>query len=105
MNKDQVLVPVAVVTTAGNGKGAAVGRPVSNNSGSISPAVKSIPASVPLTDEIVADILRGRGLRGWWRLAQVARVLGLFTLYLFLDTYDIRATFNRRMAGRLRDET
>src|SRR5882724_3499154 len=105
MNKDQVLVPVAVVTTAGNGKGAAVGRPVSNNSGSISPAVKSIPASVPLTDEIVADILRGRGLRGWWRLAQVARVLGLFTLYLFLDTYDIRAAFNRRMAGRLRDET
>jgi len=105
MNKDQALVPVAVVTSAGNGKGAAAGRPVSNNSGSTSPAVKSIPASMPLTDEIVAEILRGRGLRGWWRLAQVARVLGLFTLYLFLDTYDIRATFNRRMAGRLRDET
>ena len=105
MNKDQELVPVAVVTSAGNGKGAAVGRPVSNNSGSTASAVKSIPASVPLTDEMVAEILRGRGLRGWWRLAQVARVLGLFTLYLFLDTYDIRATFNRRMAGRLRDET
>ena len=32
-------------------------------------------------------------------------MLGLFTLYLFLDTYDIRATFNRRMAARVRDET
>jgi predicted unusual protein kinase regulating ubiquinone biosynthesis (AarF/ABC1/UbiB family) len=105
MNKDQALVPAAAVTSAGNGKGAVVGKPVSNNSGSTSSAVKSIPASVPLTDEMVAEILRGRGLRGWWRLAQVARVLGLFTLYLFLDTYDIRATFNRRMAGRLRDET
>ena len=105
MNKDQALVPVAVVTSAGNGKGAAVGRPVSNNSGSTSSAVKSIPAPAPLIDEMAAEILRGRGLRGWWRLAQVARVLGLFTFYLFLDTYDIRATFNRRMAGRLRDET
>jgi len=38
------------------------------------------------------------------RLAQVARILGLFSLYLFLDTYDIRADFNRRMIERLRDE-
>ena len=54
---------------------------------------------------MVAEILKGRGLRGWLRLARVARVLGLFTLYLFLDTYDIRADFNRRMVERLRDET
>jgi len=59
----------------------------------------------PLTDELVAEILKGRGLRGWLRLARVARVLGLFTLYLFLDTYDIRADFNRRMVERLHQET
>jgi predicted unusual protein kinase regulating ubiquinone biosynthesis (AarF/ABC1/UbiB family) len=56
-----------------------------------------------LTDELVADILAGRGLRGWLRAARVARVLGLFTVYLFLDTYDIRAGFNRRMEERKRD--
>ena len=58
-----------------------------------------------LSDELVAEILKGRGLRGWFRLARVARVLGLFTLYLFLDTYDVRADFNRRMLARLRQES
>ena len=62
----------------------------------VSPAAEKAPP--PLTDELVAQILHGRGLRGWLRLARVARVLGLFTLYLFLDTYDVRADFNRRMA-------
>jgi predicted unusual protein kinase regulating ubiquinone biosynthesis (AarF/ABC1/UbiB family) len=54
---------------------------------------------------MVNAILAGRGLRGWLRAARVARVLGLFTLYIFLDTYDIRAEFDRRMAARLREET
>ncbi len=67
--------------------------------------MKSGAAAAPLTDELVAEILKGRGLRGWWRLARVARVLGLFTLYLFLDTYDIRADFNRRMVKRLHEDT
>ena len=57
-----------------------------------------------LTDELVNDILKGRGLRGWWRLARVARVLGLFTLYLYLDTYDVRADFIRRMSERRLEE-
>jgi predicted unusual protein kinase regulating ubiquinone biosynthesis (AarF/ABC1/UbiB family) len=76
-------------------------------------AVAALPAKVlpaaekappPLTDELVAQTLHGRGLRGWLRLARVARVLGLFTLYLYLDTYDVRADFNRRMAERRRDD-
>jgi predicted unusual protein kinase regulating ubiquinone biosynthesis (AarF/ABC1/UbiB family) len=103
MDRDQALVPVAVpmtVKASGNGKAAPVGRP----SGGDASSIKSNPAPEPLSDEVVAEILKGRGLRGWLRLAQVARVLGLFTLYLFLDTYDIRADFNRRMAERLRDE-
>ena len=57
----------------------------------------------PLTEELVNEILKGRDLRGWLRAAKVARVLGLFSLYLFLDTYDVRADFNRRAVARLRD--
>jgi predicted unusual protein kinase regulating ubiquinone biosynthesis (AarF/ABC1/UbiB family) len=54
----------------------------------------------PLTDETVDELLAGRGLHGWLRAARVARVLGLFSLYLFLDTYDVRADFNRRAVAR-----
>ena len=58
----------------------------------------------PLTEEMVDELLAGRGFRGWLRAARVARVLGLFSLYLFLDTYDVRADFNRRAVARLRDQ-
>src|SRR6185503_8422335 len=57
----------------------------------------------PLTEELVDEILKGRDFRGWLRAAKVARILGLFSLYLFLDTYDVRADFNRRAVVRLRD--
>lgn len=57
----------------------------------------------PLSEEMVDELLAGRGVRGWLRAARVARVLGLFSLYLFLDTYDVRADFNRRAVTRLRD--
>src|SRR5690242_11193997 len=56
-----------------------------------------------LTDEMVDELLAGRGFSGWLRAARVARVLGLFSLYLFLDTYDVRADFNRRAVARRRD--
>jgi hypothetical protein len=52
---------------------------------------------------MVDELLAGRGFRGWLRAARVARVLGLFSLYLFLDTYDVRADFNRRAVTRMRD--
>jgi predicted unusual protein kinase regulating ubiquinone biosynthesis (AarF/ABC1/UbiB family) len=57
----------------------------------------------PLTEELVNELLAGRDFRGWLRAANVARVLGLFSLYLFLDTYDVRADFNRRAVTRMRD--
>ena len=57
----------------------------------------------PLSDETVDEILKRRGLRGWLRAVRVAQVLGLLTLYLFLDTYDVRAAFNLKMAARRRD--
>ena len=63
------------------------------------------PAPAPLNEDTVAAILKGRGLSGWLHVMRVVRVLGLFTLYIFLDTYDIRAAFNRRMVDRLADET
>ena len=94
----------ALVTTAAlpaNGNGHAIG-----NVAVEAPAASVKPGSgpAPLTDELVAATLKGRGLRGWLRLARVARVLGLFTFYLFLDTYDVRAEFNRRMFERLHEE-
>jgi predicted unusual protein kinase regulating ubiquinone biosynthesis (AarF/ABC1/UbiB family) len=38
------------------------------------------------------------------RALNVGRVLGLLSLYLYLDGYDVRAGFNRRMAARRREE-
>jgi len=65
------------------------------------PQTSKQPAPVqPLSEELVDQLLAGRGLRGWLRAARVARVLGLFSLYLFLDTYDVRADFNRRAVTR-----
>ena len=97
MSTSRALIPIntsshhAAVPRNGNGA----------SSGSSKPA-SQVP---PLTDELVDKILKGRGLRGWWRVARVSRVLGLFTLYLFLDTYHIRSSFNRRMAERRSVET
>src|SRR3954469_3848052 len=50
------------------------------------------------------EAISARGLKGWMRAFQVARVLGLLSLYLFLDSYDIRASFSRRFAKRKREE-
>jgi predicted unusual protein kinase regulating ubiquinone biosynthesis (AarF/ABC1/UbiB family) len=55
-----------------------------------------------LTDELVDQTLKGRGLRGLWRASKVTKVLGLLSLYLFLDGYDVRAGFNRRLAANSR---
>ena len=67
------------------------------------PAPKQTAAVPPLTEEMVDELLEGHGLSGWLRAARVARVLGLFSLYLFLDTYDVRADFNRRAVNRLQE--
>jgi predicted unusual protein kinase regulating ubiquinone biosynthesis (AarF/ABC1/UbiB family) len=93
MATNQALVRTSDIP--GNGNGVAVSSDVPRKN------LAEVPA---LTDEVVKEILAGHGFRGWLRAARVARVLGLFSLYLFLDTYDIRANFNRRTAERLRDE-
>src|SRR5215212_11698374 len=68
------------------------------------PAPKQATQVPPLTEAMVDEILAGRDLRGWLRAARVARVLGLFSLYLFLDTYDVRADFNKRCVARMREQ-
>ena len=97
MSSTQALVPASASSA---GKGDAI-----SSVNTQLPPFSDKNGAKPLTDELVAEILKGRGLRGWLRLARVARVLGLFTLYLFLDTYDIRADFNRRMVERLHQDT
>jgi len=82
-----------VKTTESNGNGLTAAAPL------VHKQTAQVP---PLTEELVDELLAGRGFRGWLRAARVARVLGLFSLYLFLDTYDVRADFNRRAVARPR---
>jgi predicted unusual protein kinase regulating ubiquinone biosynthesis (AarF/ABC1/UbiB family) len=81
---------------------ALVKRSEINVAASLPPPSKQPAQAPPLTEELVDQLLAGRGVRGWLRAARIARVLGLFSLYLFLDTYDVRADFNRRSVERLR---
>jgi predicted unusual protein kinase regulating ubiquinone biosynthesis (AarF/ABC1/UbiB family) len=62
---------------------------------------RSVQESAGVSED---ESISARGLRGWLRAAQIARVLGMLSLYLFLDSYDIRAGFNRRISVRLREE-
>ncbi len=98
MENSQALIPLSAMANSENLRTQPDHR-------TVPPSVKPGQAPEPLNDERVAAILKGRGLRGWLRVANVTRVLGLFTLYLFLDTYDVRARFNRRMAERRRAES
>src|SRR5215207_9808233 len=61
---------------------------------------RALPPSPAETPAAALEESGARGLAGWWRLAQVARVLGTMSLYLFLNDYDIRAAFNKRVAER-----
>ncbi|HXL79687.1 MAG TPA: AarF/ABC1/UbiB kinase family protein [Pyrinomonadaceae bacterium] len=92
--KIEQLIPAPVVKAT---------RDHNPGSGPLTESTHGPNSAAPLTDELVDNILAGRGLRGWLRAVRVAEVLGLFALYLFLDTYDIRASFNRRMEARKRD--
>jgi predicted unusual protein kinase regulating ubiquinone biosynthesis (AarF/ABC1/UbiB family) len=56
-------------------------------------------------DHLKADeTVKGHGLRGWLRTFAIARVLGMLSLYLYLDGYDARSNFYRRMNERRREE-
>ncbi len=96
MNTNQALIPLSAVKVVANGNGTTPTNPA--------PASRTGVAQIPpLSDETVKQTLAGSGIHGWLRAAKVARVLGLFSLYLFLDTYDVRANFNRRLVDKLRE--
>jgi predicted unusual protein kinase regulating ubiquinone biosynthesis (AarF/ABC1/UbiB family) len=92
MASNQALVKITPANGNGNGLAVSTAQPP-----------KQTAQVRPLTEELVDEILKGRDFRGWLRAAKVARILGLFSLYLFLDTYDVRADFNRRAVTRRRD--
>jgi predicted unusual protein kinase regulating ubiquinone biosynthesis (AarF/ABC1/UbiB family) len=98
MKTEQSLVPISATLPRRDANG---GSHNGATAKSRLPKVDARPA--PLSDELVDQILKGRGLRGWLRVANVSRVLGLLTLYLFLDSYHIRSKFNRRTGERLRE--
>ncbi|MBD0370484.1 MAG: AarF/ABC1/UbiB kinase family protein [Pyrinomonadaceae bacterium] len=50
------------------------------------------------------ETIEGHGLRGWLRALQIVRVLGMLSFYLYLDGYDVRAGFYRRLSERRREE-
>lgn len=103
MNKEQASVPL---TGAGDGKnGFAPAAVILKEHVPTTTKRPPIAPPIPLDDELVNRILAGRGMRGWLRAANIGRVLGLLTLYLFLDSYDIRAEFNKRTVARLREES
>ncbi|MBA2526499.1 MAG: AarF/ABC1/UbiB kinase family protein [Pyrinomonadaceae bacterium] len=98
MKTDQSLVPISATPAGQDANGVSRnGEPTRSR-----PPQDDVPPA-PLNDELVDQILKGQGLRGWLRVANVSRVLGLLTLYLFLDSYDIRSKFNRRTSERLRE--
>ncbi|HVF66579.1 MAG TPA: AarF/ABC1/UbiB kinase family protein [Pyrinomonadaceae bacterium] len=66
--------------------------------------VRALPPAHVETPAVAEEVAGAHGWRGLWRLAQVARVLGTMALYLFLNDYDIRAAFNKRIAERRLEE-
>jgi len=88
--KTEALIPISTVEPRDLARPA---QAASNHQGN---------TAISLDDLLAAEAQKRRGLRGWLHIAKVGRVLGLLTLYLFLDSYDIRAKFNRRTADRLR---
>jgi predicted unusual protein kinase regulating ubiquinone biosynthesis (AarF/ABC1/UbiB family) len=84
---------------------------------SLTPAAHARPTSAIVEDDPLVltsgahanelhedEIIKGHGLRGWLRTFAIARVLGMLSLYLYLDGYDVRSGFYRRMSERRREE-
>lgn len=104
----------ALVLRAGGAPGNGQGKVNENGNGNAAARrrapVRSVGASAgreqlklkgaPVESIRENEAIKGHGWRGWWRVLSIGRVLGLLTLYLYLDSYDIRASFNARMAAR-----
>ncbi len=107
MNSNQTLISIGTTTSrAPNGasKNSVTKTSLVDGAAALREPETTTSFTGPLDDELVNQILNSRGIRGWLRVVNVGRVLGLLSLYLFLDSYDIRANFNRRTAARLKTE-
>ncbi|HEY0319513.1 MAG TPA: AarF/ABC1/UbiB kinase family protein [Pyrinomonadaceae bacterium] len=79
--------------------------PVRRNVASIDDDPLVLTSGTHTADHLEEDeTIKGQGLRGWLRTLQIARVLGMLSLYLYLDGYDVRSNFYRRMNVRRRVE-
>src|SRR6202171_6736358 len=107
MKSEQTLFSLSIVPTSRSAAemNALARRPGRMNSTRPSTNGTAIATPLPpLTDDLVKSVLKGSGVRGWLRVLRVAGVLNLLSLYLFLDSYDARANFNRRTTERRRQE-
>jgi predicted unusual protein kinase regulating ubiquinone biosynthesis (AarF/ABC1/UbiB family) len=66
---------------------------------------RALPPSQSEASDVEAFEVEARGLAALWRTCQIVRVLGTMSLYLFLNDYDIRADFNRRVSERKLEES
>src|SRR2546421_4115501 len=84
-------------SAAGNGHAHAAAR-------ALPPSQHALPPSQVEVADVETFKVEARGLAALWRTLQIARVLAALSLYLFLNDYDIRASFNRRVAERKLEE-
>ncbi|MCA1628205.1 MAG: hypothetical protein LC742_09610, partial [Acidobacteria bacterium] len=106
--KQTALVPVNGAARNGHQKSAVTvaaqrngtGAPNGNGQQSQHTTAHLAPAKRELD---AAASARAATWRGWLRTLQIIRVLGTLGLFLFLENYEARAKFNRRMAARLRE--
>ncbi len=84
-----------------NGGARAASIVTSNTAKSLDGGAAAAEARARLDAEAAA---RAHSWRGWLRTSRIVRVLGTLGLYLFLENYEARAKFIRRMAARLREE-
>jgi predicted unusual protein kinase regulating ubiquinone biosynthesis (AarF/ABC1/UbiB family) len=71
-------------------------EPVAPNSNGHKALASVEPAAETAEDAALAQSYRG--IRGWLRLFKVSRVIGLLSLYLYLDRYDLHYGHIRRFA-------
>jgi predicted unusual protein kinase regulating ubiquinone biosynthesis (AarF/ABC1/UbiB family) len=79
-----------------------------SNGNSISKSLSNNNQAVSIVSakdvELLEDNVQPSRLKEFRRTIRIGYVLGWLTLYLFLDSYDVRASFNRRKAAQLREE-
>ncbi len=96
--------PSTALVKSGNGHSAGA-KNGNGHTRALSPKSDAARSAAPRETpaEALGEVAAG-GFAGWWRTFQVVRVLGTMSLYLFLNDYDVRAKFNRKMADRKLEE-